>query len=141
MQKAEAWFRSAQTNNVLDAASIVLGLAEARDSASLKKCDQCLDFIRKAEAEHAGWGPYPNARTEPFDTAVELLSLIAVQKRTDVKKMIEHGRAYLVTTQEHDGSWPETTRPPGGQSYAQRISTTAWATMALLACQRGEPPW
>jgi hypothetical protein len=31
-----------------------------------------------------------------------------------------------------DGSWPETTRPAGQESYAQRISTTAWATLALI---------
>ena len=35
--------------------------------------------------------------------------------------------------QEADGSWPETTRPPGADSYAQRISTTGWALLALLS--------
>ncbi|MEX0713581.1 MAG: hypothetical protein WD278_14585 [Pirellulales bacterium] len=40
--------------------------------------------------------------------------------------------------QLEDGSWPETTRPAGGQSYAQRISTTAWATIALLATANNE---
>ena len=31
-----------------------------------------------------------------------------------------------------DGSWNETTRPAGQTSYAQRISTTAWALLALV---------
>ena len=47
--------------------------------------------------------------------------------------MIVRGRAFLLTQQQPDGSWIETTRPPGNVSYAQRISTTGWATLALLA--------
>ena len=46
--------------------------------------------------------------------------------------MIARGRAYLVATQQDDGSWTETTRPAGAESYAQRLSTTGWATLALL---------
>jgi hypothetical protein len=41
-------------------------------------------------------------------------------------------RVFLIATQQPDGGWPATTRPPGGQSYAQHISTTGWATLALL---------
>jgi hypothetical protein len=50
-----------------------------------------------------------------------------------VKDMITRGRAFLLAEQQDDGSWVETTRPPGNVSYAQRISTTGWATLALLA--------
>jgi hypothetical protein len=46
--------------------------------------------------------------------------------------MIRTGRAYLIAHQQEDGSWPETTRPSGGVSYAQRMSTSAWATWALI---------
>jgi hypothetical protein len=34
--------------------------------------------------------------------------------------------------QMSDGSWPETTRPSNQESYAQRISTTGWALLALM---------
>ena len=50
-----------------------------------------------------------------------------------VKGMIARGRKFLIAEQLDDGSWTETTRPPGNVSYAERISTTGWATMALLA--------
>ncbi len=46
--------------------------------------------------------------------------------------MARRGRAFLIAEQRADGSWPETTRPTGGESYAQRISTAGWAAMALL---------
>jgi hypothetical protein len=42
------------------------------------------------------------------------------------------GRAYLLSQQNADGSFPETTRPANQESYAQRISTTGWALLALL---------
>lgn len=50
-----------------------------------------------------------------------------------MKAMIARGRKFLIKEQHDDGSWPETTRPPGNASYAERISTAGWATMALLA--------
>jgi len=49
--------------------------------------------------------------------------------------MIRRGRLYLAQAQLLDGSWPETTRPSGEESYAQRISTSSWATLALLNTQ------
>ena len=53
--------------------------------------------------------------------------------RPGAAEMIRRGRGFLIQEQNPDGSWPETTRPPGAESYAQRISTTGWATLALLA--------
>jgi hypothetical protein len=46
--------------------------------------------------------------------------------------MIQRGRAFLLAQQNTDGSWPATTRPSGGDSYAQMMSTTGWATLAVL---------
>jgi hypothetical protein len=62
-----------------------------------------------------------------------LLGLAAVPGEEGLTEMRRRGRRFLVGAQRADGSWPETTRPPGGESYAQRISTTAWATLALFA--------
>ena len=45
---------------------------------------------------------------------------------------IARGRAFLLTRQQADGSWLETTRPPGQISYAEHISTTAWVLYCLL---------
>jgi squalene cyclase len=61
-----------------------------------------------------------------------LLALTESRDTEGVAKMIERGRAFLAASQKPDGSWPATTRPRGGESYAQQMSTTAWATLALL---------
>ena len=58
-------------------------------------------------------------------------------KETDrYGRLVARGRQYLLETQLDDGSWPETTRPAGQISYAQYISTTGWALLALLASQQ-----
>jgi hypothetical protein len=68
-----------------------------------------------------------------FDTALVVVALSRQPESEEIKTWLKRGRAYLIRTQQEDGSWPETTRPSGAESYAQRISTTAWATQALLA--------
>jgi hypothetical protein len=67
---------------------------------------------------------------EVFDTALAVLALSQTREMPDAAR---RGRRYLIDQQQPDGSWSETTRPSGGESYAQRISTTAWALLALLA--------
>jgi hypothetical protein len=91
---------------------------------------EALDLIRRSEARGGGFGPYPETPPEAFDTALVLLAMPAD------RELIDRGRAYLASTQLEDGSWPATTRPSGGDSYAQTLSTTAWALRALLATHR-----
>ena len=49
------------------------------------------------------------------------------------RQAIRSGRRYLMGSQLDDGGWLATTRPPKSESYAQRMSTTAWATLALVS--------
>ena len=62
-----------------------------------------------------------------------LIALARLEATPEVTERVDRGRAFLVSTQEPGGGWPETTRPAGFESYAQHISTTGWATLALLA--------
>jgi hypothetical protein len=75
-----------------------------------------------------------------FDPALVLWSM--AQARGDRSEgtgerqaMTARARDYLIGQQQPDGSWPEATRPSGSESYAQRISTTAWALVALLEAE------
>jgi hypothetical protein len=129
---ADHWLRECRPETVLDAAAVLIGLADADDAAAKEQRAQCLDLVRRGEAREGGWGPYVNSPPKPFDTAVVLLALRHAHESRAATAMIARGRQYLIVTQLEDGSWPETTRPPGGTSYAQRASTTGWATQALL---------
>jgi hypothetical protein len=131
--KADAWLRKVPVKTVLDAAAVVLALEKATDEAAVAQRRRCMDLIRKGESKEGGWGPYTNAAPEVFDTAVVLLALAARAPDDETKAMLRRGRAWLLAEQHDDGSWTETTRPRGAESYPQRLSTAGWATLALLA--------
>jgi hypothetical protein len=128
--RADAWLRETPPANVLDAASMMLGLGGAADSPARTQRERALGLVRDGEASGGGWGPYVTSQPEIFDTALTVLALSRAREMPDAAR---RGRAYLLEQQQDDGSWVETTRPAGGESYAQRISTTAWALLALLA--------
>ena len=130
IQKAETWLRQTSPNNVLTAASLLMFSIETADQ---QKQSACLKLIRTAQTTDGGWGPYADSPAEVFDTAVVLLALAEFKNRSEVATALERGRKFLIAEQQPDGSWIETTRPAGGESYAQRISTTGWATLSLLA--------
>jgi hypothetical protein len=130
--KADRWLREVPTKSVLDSAAMLLALHGATDAAAKKQRERCLEIIKKGERNDGGWGPYVTSGAEPFDTAIVVLALLA-QKDKELTPLVRRGRAYLISTQHKDGSWPETTRPAGADSYAQRLSTAGWATQALLA--------
>ena len=118
--RAGAWLRDQKPETPLEAAALLLDNPSRGDA---------FDVLRKSQGAQGGWGPYLVSPPEPFDTAVALIALSNVPRADD---MIRRGRSYLALQQQPDGSWPETVRPPGAESYAQRISTTAWALLALL---------
>ena len=115
--RANAWLKTLKPLNVPDVSATVL--AGVGDTA----------FLTGLQNGDGGWGPWKNSPSEAFDTAVAMLALRSASVATDA---VARGRAYLLRTQQSSGGWTETTRPSGSQSYAQHISTTAWATIALL---------
>ena len=141
--RGERWLHEIEVKTVLDAAAVVLALAGSDGGAVTRQRQACLDIIVRGRASSGGWGAYLTSPTEPFDTAVVVLALVSLLDRpmvaaptldrAELDQFIQEGRAFLLAEQLDDGSWIETTRPPGQQSYAQYVSTTAWATLALLA--------
>ena len=53
--------------------------------------------------------------------------------------MARRGRDFLIASQQPDGSWIETTRPSGAESYAPHLSRAGWATLALLVTRELGP--
>ncbi len=127
IERARRWLAQASPNNVLAAAALLLA-----DESPQSKRDQCLKLIRTAQTSDGGWGTYADSPPESFDTAVVLLALAGFRSEPGIDNLIRRGRGFLTAQQNPDGSWPATTRPPGGDSYAQMMSTTGWATLALL---------
>ena len=128
IQHADRWFARFEPKNVLEASATVLALADGPSGGETR--GDVVALIVEAQNRDGGWGPYAKSPSEPFDTALALLALHSLDGSH--REQIERGRDYLQGTQLSVGGWPETTRPPGLQSYAQHVSTSAWATLALL---------
>jgi len=134
IRRADEWLLRAKIDTVLEAAAFLLLAQDIQKGEQLDaQTQRALALIRKGQARDGGWGPYVTSPPEVFDTALVLLALAKQQNLEGVKAMIARGRAYLISQQQENGFWEETTRPAGQESYAQRMSTSAWATMALLA--------
>jgi hypothetical protein len=142
IDRAERWLSSLPVVSLLDAAA-VLPIVSTPEAAARPGWEaqrrRCLDLIRRGQSTDGGWGPYASSPPEPFDTAVVVLALVqaaaadTTRDEPDLRDLIRRGRGFLIASQNEDGSWPETTRPAGAESYAQRLSTAGWATRALLA--------
>jgi hypothetical protein len=157
--QADAWFLAAKPVATIEVGAVTLALADrlSRQAGPGNRADgeadapAPLEPDSPAQAKHreltgrivatqnsdGGWGPYPKSPSEPFDTAVALLALqasasLSPGNRKAIEDAIQTGRKHLIERQLSAGGWPETTRPSGFQSYAQHISTSGWATLALL---------
>jgi hypothetical protein len=146
LDRADAWLRSASTEIIVDAAAVILGLAGSTDGPARAQRARALATLASGQAPHGGWGPYVTVGPEVFDTALAVTALDSLAadpalaapaySPDALADAIARGRAFLIAEQLSDGSWQETTRPANQESYAQRISTTGWALLALLATDR-----
>src|SRR5581483_5967765 len=136
--RADKWLQDFRPVSVLDATAVLLSLGNVGKDRQGDQYDRCIAIIRKGEDREGGWGPYVTSASEPFDTALVLLALRPFRQEAGVQEMLARGRKYLLRTQQEDGSWQATTRPAGAESYAQHISTTAWACQAILATKSVE---
>ena len=119
----DRWLRELRPASVVEAAAQLLAVPGHAAAKS---------YLLRAQGSEGGWGEHPNLPAQVFDTAVAVIAL----QRQGADDAVAKGRAWLLKQQRTEGGWPETTRPPGAQSYAQHISTTAWATIALLDAER-----
>jgi squalene cyclase len=120
-KKAEEYLRGLALRSTVDAAAVLLALPENKAAR---------EYLLGAVTSDGAWGARPKLPAEAFDTAVAMLALQGT--KAPPKEVLRRGREWLVRNQLESGGWAETTRPAGGTSYAQHVSTTAWALMALL---------
>ncbi len=140
--RADRWLSRLEVHNVPDATAIMFAFVDPPRGPVSDNWRAAVELLQKGQGRDGGWGPYVTSPAEPFDTALATLALHALTRRPSraepsytratLAGAIAKGRAYLVRQQLADGSWNETTRPAGQTSYAQRISTTGWALLALI---------
>jgi hypothetical protein len=137
--RADRWLLNQDIVTVTDAAVGLMHCAKLQSPESIDRRRRSLTLLHRGQGEDGGWGQRVLSPSEPFDTALALIALAGCRRSDEISGMIARGRAFLIGQQLEDGSWVETTRPPGNVSYAQRISTCGWATLALLETQKDKP--
>ena len=120
-RRAEEYLRALELRSTVDASAVLLAMPENRAAR---------EYLLGAMTSDGAWGPKPRVPAEAFDTAAAMLALEGT--KDPPREALRRGRDWLVAHQLESGGWAETTRPSGGTSYAQYVSTTAWALMALL---------
>ena len=141
--QADRWLRGLTVENVHEASALLLALDLMGDVMAEGLRRTALSMVRSGQAETGGWGPDATSPPQVFDTAIAVLALSALNVEPRIARStfrpeellaaIAKGKAFIESQQRPDGSWAETTRPGGRASYAESISTTGWALLALLA--------
>jgi len=116
--RGRQWLLKLKISSTPDAAAVAL---TTRDTSAVK-------WLLNSQNRDGGWGPYRATPAEAFDTAVAVLALMDSNEHAAAMRGVE----WLKKAQLPDGGWEGSTRPSGGGSYAQHISTSGWATLALL---------
>jgi hypothetical protein len=138
INRSRRWLESHETNSLMDVSVALLVATDDSSPRALEFAERSYAQLRKGQSDDGGWGPFPTSSAENFDTALALIAL-AEFKKPAARDLVTRGRGFLIAHQQPDGSWTETTRPPGAESYAQRVSTSAWAALALIATRDGLP--
>ena len=99
VRRADAWLRGKLVKTTLDAAAVLLALANATDDGAVSQRQRCLEVIRKGEEKQGGWGPYVNSSPEVFDTALVVLALSRQPATEQTRTWLQRGRAYLLRMQ------------------------------------------
>ncbi len=139
IDRSGRWLAVHETKSLMDVSVALLVSAADRSPSASESRARCFAELRKGQSDDGGWGPFATSPPENFDTALALIALAESGSPAQTHDLISRGRGFLIARQQPDGSWIETTRPPGAESYAQRVSTSAWATLALIATRDGSP--
>jgi squalene-hopene/tetraprenyl-beta-curcumene cyclase/sporulenol synthase len=134
--RADGWLHNVDLAPSVNAAAVVLAFEKRKDAGSRSRLERALSRLLGSQNADGGWGAYTNTPSEPFETALALLALNAVRDKPEIEARLAKGRAFLVSVQAADGGWPAARQSTTGETYARHISTSAWATLALLVTKQ-----
>ena len=126
----DKWSRSLTVENLTDATTALLVLEMASDVMADNLRRTSLLIIRQAQRPNGGFAASEGA-PGVYDTALAVVALAVLDveprlarstyRPEELKEAIANGKAFLVSQQRADGSWPE------------GIAANAWALTALVS--------
>jgi ankyrin repeat protein len=139
--RANHWLLTAAATTPEDQAMRLLGLKWV--GAGPEEREKSVQALRASQRLDGGWATLASLPSDAFATGQALFALNQGGEVPVVDPAYRRGTAFLLRTQEDDGSWFITKRAmplniyfdagfPHGQSQFSSFSGTCWATMALL---------
>jgi hypothetical protein len=141
VERARVWLLSSVAATTLDRAYRLLGLKwAAADRSDLK---EAMKALLKEQGDEGGWAQLPGLNAGAYATGLALVALREGAEMVPTHHDYQRGIAYLIRTQEDDGSWFVHKRAasfnqyfdsgfPHGMHQFSSFAGTAWATMALM---------
>jgi ankyrin repeat protein len=141
VDRAKRWLIANRPLTTDDKASRLLGLRWTNADESLIK--QAADLLRREQNADGGWSQLPGVNSDAYATGMVLVALEQGIGMPVSNRVYRRGVAYLLDTQESDGSWFVHKRAAASNAYFdsgfpygkfQFISYagSCWATMALM---------
>ena len=140
-EKARAWALQTASEDTEDSVYRlrILHLMQADQEAVRTEGAKLLGGQR----EDGGWAQRPLMKSDAYATATALAALLDTEQISPSDRVFQRGAAYLLTTQDEDGSWQVSSRAKQVQPFFQSgfpyganqfisIAATSWATYALL---------
>jgi squalene cyclase len=134
-ERALAWLAKQQRQDTTQAAGLRL-LLQAQSGAPRAAIDAAIaEFLKRQHAD-GGWSQVRELPSDAYATGQALYFLGLAGVKHD-EPAIERGAAWLVQTQQEDGSWPMTPRAhpgakPSTNTWPIRYLGSAWGTLGLL---------
>lgn len=126
----DKWTRGLTVENLNDATTTLLVLEQASDVMADNLRRAALQIVRQAQRDSGGFAAAEGA-PGVYDTALAVLALVMLDveprlarstyRPEELKAAIANGKAFLVSQQRPDGSWPE------------GIAANAWTVIALVS--------
>jgi hypothetical protein len=139
--RARDWLVASAPRNIDDAAFKLLGLRWLdADAATIA---QAAAALRRRQLPGGGWSQVDGLNPDAYATGLALVALAEGAGTPGTDPTYQRGVAYLLDTQEPDGSWLVHKRSvpvnryfesgfPHGKFQFSSFVGTAWATMALM---------
>ena len=142
--KAMQWLAQSEDKSQEDLNAKLWAFAELSSDAGKATVDRLRAQILAKQKEDGGWSQLPDMKSDAYATG-QTLYILEKTGLADEHAAVQRGVAFLLDSQQPDGSWLVETRSkpiqkffdngdPHGKNQFISIAATSWAVAALCRC-------
>lgn len=133
--RAEEWLKLQSLSNTTQAQVIRLWMRH-QIGTTVSELQGDVDELKRLQNMNGGWSQVPDGESDAYATG-QVLSVLSLVGLPSTDLAIQDGIAFLVRTQQQDGSWPMKKRVHPGETPTENVIPitylgTSWATLGLI---------